>query len=717
MDVLTKIRRWVAACKGVCASPDVLLRLAAGFAAVMAAAALYASSPLILTRLELSVYDMMLPLRAAENPSYAPVIIDIDERSLEAVGQWPWPRFLIADLAAALDRGGAAAIAFDALFSERDNSSPDEIAEYLRSEKNVSVTFEGLPDELSDYDKLMAEALENAPAVLAVFGSDEGNVETSGVPDAANVMERASKGAAPYEARLYRTSGGVFPLPEFRAVQMGTINVEPERDGIIRKASMVISIGGKIYPNLSLAALMTALGTKNLILGSGPDGLEYVRAGDFTIPVAPDGTLRVPYIGPARTYEYISAVDALRGNIPKDRLEGRIAFVGSSARGLADLHPTPYDPLCPGVENHAAVIDAVLTENWITEPLGAGMIQYAIILSVAFVSAVMFGFARPRVYVPLAAVLAGGIAGASAWCFSAGVYITPVYALVSEALSSVCLMFVRFLQEERGRIRVASRLALEMERRERAQADLNTARNIQASALTRVFPPFGVFGEMEAFAEMRPAKDVGGDFYDCFAIDDNRLAVLIADVSGKGVPAALFMMKAQSVIRNETFSAAGTSAGAILAAANGELCRGNDASMFVTVFMAIYDKKNGKLEFANAGHNPPVVARGRKARWLDSERNFVLGAFEGMDFPSQSVSFGEGDALVLYTDGVTESMNESGELFGDGRLIDLAERIFETDRPAREIVAAIDSEVASFAGNARQSDDVTVLVLKKTRKS
>jgi serine phosphatase RsbU (regulator of sigma subunit)/CHASE2 domain-containing sensor protein len=693
------------------------LRLVAAFAAVVAAAALYASSPLILTRLEMSVYDMMLPFRAAKNPSYAPVIIDIDERSLKTVSQWPWPRFLIADLAGAIKRGGASAIAFDALFSERDNSSPDEIAEYLRHEKNVNVTFEGLPDELFDYDKLMAEALEEIPAVLAVFASDDGNVKAPGVPDAANVMERAFKGAAPYEAGLYRAAGGVFPLPEFRAVQMGAINIEPERDGIIRKAYMVISIGGKIYPNLSLAALMTALGTKNLILGTGERGLEYVRTGGLTIPVAPDGTLRIPYIGPGRTYEYISAADVLRGNVSKDHLEGRIAFVGSSAPGLADLHPTPYDPLYPGVENHAAIVDAVLTENWITKPLGADAIQYAVILSVGFGSALMFGFARPRVYIPLAGALAGGIAGTAAYCFSRGIYITPVYAVVSEAISSVCMMFVRFLQEERERIRVTSKLAVEMERYERAQADLHTARNIQENALTRAFPPFGVFGEMEAFAKMRPAKDIGGDFYDCFAIDDNRLAVLIADVSGKGVPAALFMMKAQSVIRNETFSGTEMSAGYILAAANNELCRGNDASMFVTVFMAIYDKKNGKLEFANAGHNPPIAVTGREARRLDVERNFVLGAFEGMEFPSQSVSFGEGDSLVLYTDGVTESMNESSELFGDDRLIGLVARIFETEGPAREIVAAIDSEVASFAGNAQQSDDVTVLVLKKTRKS
>ena len=716
MDVLTKIRRRAAACIGVFASPNARLRFVAGFAAVMAAAALYAASPLILTRLELSVYDMMLPLRAAKNPSYAPVIIDIDERSLETVRQWPWPRFLIADLTDALKRGGAAAIAFATLFAERANSSPNEITEYLRREKNLNVTFGGLPDELFDYDKLMAEALENAPAVLAVFGSDDGGVTAPDVPDAANVMERASKGAASYEDRLYRTAGGVFPLPEFRAVQMGTINIEPERDGILRKAYMVISIGGKIYPNLSLAALMTATGTKNLILGVGERGLEYVRTGGFTIPVAGDGTLRIPYIGPGYTYEYISAADVLHGNVPKDRLEGRIAFVGSSAPGLADLHPTPYDPLCPGVENHAAIIDAILTENWITEPPRAGMIQYAVILSVGFGSALMFGFARPRLYVPFAAALAVGIAGASAYCFSLGIYITPVYALVSEAVSSVCMMPARFLQEERERIRIASKLALEMERRERAQADLNTARNIQASALTRAFPPFGAFGEMEAFAEMRPAKDVGGDFYDCFAIDDNRLAVLIADVSGKGVPAALFMMKAQSVIRNETFAEEEMSAGAILAAANDELCRGNDASMFVTVFLAIYDKKNGELEFANAGHNPPIAAKGHEARRLGSEGNFVLGAFEGLEFPSQRVAFGEGDALVLYTDGVTESMNESSELFGDDRLIGLAARIFETDRPAREIVAAIDSEVASYAGNAQQSDDVTILVLKKTRR-
>jgi serine phosphatase RsbU (regulator of sigma subunit) len=365
------------------------------------------------------------------------------------------------------------------------------------------------------------------------------------------------------------------------------------------------------------------------------------------------------------------------------------------------------------VETHAAILDAILTENWITKPVDTDLIQYAVIFFAGLVSVFLFGFARPRVYIPLAAALVVAVTASSAFCFYEGVYVSPVYALLTVVLTSVCMIFARLWQEERRRILVASELAVEMERKERAQADLDVARTIQSSALPKLFPPFGAFGELEIFAEMRPAKDVGGDFYDCFAIDENRFAALVADVSGKGVPAALFMMKAQSVIRSGALS--GAPPDAALAAANEELCRDNDTGMFVTAFLAIYDKERGEISFANAGHNPPLVASGRDVRWLGVEKNFVLGAFGGIDYSLQKIPFAGGDALILYSDGVTEMMNGSREMFGEDRLLSLAGNIFAAERSARETADAVSGAAGEFAGGADQSDDVTILVMKKIR--
>jgi serine phosphatase RsbU (regulator of sigma subunit)/CHASE2 domain-containing sensor protein len=691
----------------------ILQKTYAGIIAMLATLLLYALSPQTITRLELALYDAALPLRASKAPSDVPVIIDIDEYTLETVRQWPWPRYLVADLTTALKREGVAAIAFDVMFSERDNSSPSEITDYLERRKGVDVKFEGLPGELWNYDALLASALRVAPVVLAVYAG--GNI-SSDIPDTVRIMERRSPGAPDgdaYTEKIPNMSGAVLPLPEFRSADLGVINIEPDMDGIIRKIPLIVAVQGKIYPTLSLRTLLTALNTENMTLGLGVHGLEYIKAGSYTIPTAPDGTMLIPFIGPQWTYEYVSAADALLGNLAPGSLEGRVAFVGSSARGLVDLHPTPLDPVCPGVETHAAVFDAIVTGNVITKPVRASFIQAVMIIAAGIISAWLFGFARPMVYVPAAAAFMTAIVAASSALFANGVYISPVYALITVVDEAAVLLLVRFRQEEVQKLLMAAVLADERARRAKEQADLDTARRIQESALTRDFPPYENFTEVEVYASMKPAQNVGGDFYDCFPVRPGRLAIVIADVSGKGIPAALFMMAAKAVIKNQALL--GDSPNEILTAANDIICRENDAGMFVTAFVGIYDAELETLEYANAGHNPPVLLRDG-AKFIPVERNFVLGGFEGLKYEPEAIHFGESDAIVLYTDGVTEMMNCRAELFGDNRLIKLLDEIptkkRREDLKSRDIVEAIAAEVEIFADGAAPSDDVTILALR-----
>jgi serine phosphatase RsbU (regulator of sigma subunit)/CHASE2 domain-containing sensor protein len=683
------------------------VRALTGAAATIAALLIYAVSPAILKPLEFAAYDMSLPLRAGKSPSFVPVIVDIDERALDTVRQWPWPRYLVADLVGELKSKGVAAIAFDVLFSEHDNSSPREIAEYLKRDKGFSVTFEGLPENFHDYDGLLAGALAAAPAALALFAG-EGSPPPGGAPGAVNVIERAFPGAAPYADKILRAGGGVFPLPELGDVPLGTVNVEPDADGAVRRMPVIASVAGKIYPTLALRALMEATGAGNLIVGVGSGGLEYVKVSRYTMRVSPDGFIHIPFKGPRGTYDYVSAADVMAGTVAREMLEGRVAIVGSSSPGLSDIHPTPYDPVYPGVETHATVLDAMLTGNGIIAPANAGAIQAAAILAVGAVSTLLFGFARPKVYVSAAAGLVAVIIILACASFARGIFVTPVPSVVTAALIAVSILLLRFLQEERQKMTARAALAEETARRVREQADLDTARNIQNGALTKDFPPYDGFESADVFAVMRPAKDVGGDFYDCFPVGKGKLAVVIADVSGKGISAALFMMMARAVIRSQAIS--GLPPGKILRAANDLLSRDNNAGMFVTVFMAIYDSANGKLEFSNAGHNPPIIIRGGELSWLRSAENFVLGGFEGLDYEQESADFRPGDCLALYTDGVTEAMNEANELFGDARLMKTVRA--SADRSANEIVKTIDAEVAGYAGNAAQSDDVTVMALR-----
>jgi serine phosphatase RsbU (regulator of sigma subunit) len=214
---------------------------------------------------------------------------------------------------------------------------------------------------------------------------------------------------------------------------------------------------------------------------------------------------------------------------------------------------------------------------------------------------------------------------------------------------------------------------------------------------------------------MRPARQVGGDFYDAFHLDSSRLALLIGDVCGKGMPAALFMSRALTLLRGEAMHPAPAAQRQhmkdFMTRANRQLCRGNAAGYFASVFAAVLDVPTGVLTWVNAGHPPPALARGSSEfRFLDAPRNVLLGVDENAEYEVGETALPPGSALFLYTDGVTEAENAQGVLFGEERLLDLLNDAPERDAPAvtRTTMAAVDG----YAEGAAQSDDITLLALR-----
>ena len=243
------------------------------------------------------------------------------------------------------------------------------------------------------------------------------------------------------------------------------------------------------------------------------------------------------------------------------------------------------------------------------------------------------------------------------------------------------------------------------------QADLSVAREIQQAILPRAFDvKMHDAGEVDIFASMLAAKDVGGDFYDFFAIDDHRIGFTIADVSGKGVPAAIFMAVSRTLIKATGLQ--GLPAEECMAKVNDILCGESVGSMFVTVFYGIYDVTTGAVSFANAGHNPPYILRADgTVEKLSCSCNLVLGAVEGMPFTGESLQLNAGDALVMYTDGVTEAENKNHDQFGESRLeAELAEL---KGADSKQIVSGINAKVKEFINGAPQSDDITQLVIRR----
>ena len=466
----------------------------AGLACTLGVLALYVAQPALLQRLDLKTYDLLLPLRKEERRSDALVIIDIDEASLARYGQWPWPRHLLASLLDRLTESGVAAVAFDIMFAEPDRTSPACIRENLergasfppqagsRNSGDATRELSALLASLPDHDALFAAALGRAPAVLGAYAyytrggllaafspPGDGDFRVSGQgsditgqalgatvqgalqkPRAPGLIARGSRDAPPPEQALTDAPDAVLPLPQFvDNAPVGFVNVSPDADGTVRRLPLLVRFGDSIYPSLAAAALMRAQDVDSLRLDSDPDGLERLTIGELSVPVSPQGFMHVVFQGGRGTCPYVSAARVLEGHITGEALEGRIAFVGTSAPGLLDIRATPYDRIMPGVEVHAQAIEAILHGNFVRHPPWMPGAHALVILLVGMASTAAFGFSRARVYAPLSLVLAALAVGTSAALFLHGLFFSPLYALLCMLLCGGALLSVRFWQEER----------------------------------------------------------------------------------------------------------------------------------------------------------------------------------------------------------------------------------------------------------------------------
>ncbi|MBR1403758.1 MAG: SpoIIE family protein phosphatase [Treponema sp.] len=249
--------------------------------------------------------------------------------------------------------------------------------------------------------------------------------------------------------------------------------------------------------------------------------------------------------------------------------------------------------------------------------------------------------------------------------------------------------------------------------KERLGAELNVATKIQAEMLPRVFPPYENHPEIELFASMTPAKEVGGDFYDFYMTDDDHFAVVVGDVSGKGVPAALFMVIAKTLLKDAAYQFA--TPAEVFTHVNNILCEGNDSGLFVTCWMAFLEISTGKIHFANAGHTSPVLYKGGKVSYLKSKPNLMLAAMPGVTYADHEIQISSGDRFFLYTDGITEATNAKNELYGEERLLSLLQNT--KGLSSKEVLSMVHDDLDDFVREAPQFDDITMLemILKETK--
>lgn len=267
------------------------------------------------------------------------------------------------------------------------------------------------------------------------------------------------------------------------------------------------------------------------------------------------------------------------------------------------------------------------------------------------------------------------------------------FASLSDDINSTVVTLKRYIAEAAARI----------------DKELEFAKAIQHSALPSVFPPFPNRTEFDIYALMDTAKEVGGDFYDFYFVGDDRLAFLIADVSGKGIPAAMFMMTSKTLLKS--FAESGCEVSEVFTRTNDKLCESNDAGMFVTAWMGVLELKTGKVEFVNAGHNPPLVRhKDGSFEYLKSRAGFVLAGMEGICYRKNELQLSAGDEILLYTDGVTEATDANDRLYGEDRLRGFLNMV--QGLTAEEVCTSVKADVDAFVGDAPQFDDITMVYLK-----
>lgn len=440
---------------------DQWILLCAGGIATILMSLLFLIQPQFIRFLDNKLYDQFLRLYHSDKATDVPVVIDIDEKSLREYGQWPWPRYRVAILLQFLRSLGAESVATDIIFVEPDSTSPDALRKAWKKDLKLDFDFSALPHGLRDNDKLLADNLRTGPFILGIdfIASVNGNDKSPGrerceiTPITVNVIGPAD--APSPHTLLGGMARAICPVPILgrAAPATGFITISADEDSIYRRTPLLISWNGEYYPSLALASLMQAAGESALTLKMTSIGAESLRLGrDFVIPLDRQGRMNVNYRGPSRTFEYISASDVLAKRIEPGYLNGRMAFIGTSASGLKDIRSTPLDTGFPGVETHATIVDNIISRQFIRMPDWTEGAELTFIIIGGLVTTLLLMWANATwMALPVIGMGLSIWFGSVYWYNAHLIYMSPLYSLLTLLLTFTMLTAIKFWREEHAK--------------------------------------------------------------------------------------------------------------------------------------------------------------------------------------------------------------------------------------------------------------------------
>lgn len=413
----------------------------------------YLYKPDLLHIIEYKIYDIMVRSLPASQEEGIPVIVDLDEESLADFGQWPWPRYRVALLLEKLKQAGVLSVGLDIIFSEPDRTSLGVLQQEILRELDIQFTFAGLPKDFYDNDRILANALLDTPFVLGykfLFNQKKTRPSDCQLHPLDAIVRQGKQQNVDF-TRLFYASDVLCSLPEFsKAVPAsGFLNYTADKDGTIRRTPLFIHYNGHLYPSLALATLMQALHAQQVMLKMTSNGVESLSVKKHRIPLDSQGNLLIRYRGPQQGFDYFSARDILQDRIPHEKLQGKIVFLGASALGLEDTHPTPFSIRFPGVEVHATIVDNILKGEFLSRPYWIRGGEFLLILSLGILSSWLLIRTSALKSVLVLTMIATGLWYGSYWILlKYGMSVSPVMPILTLFSTFSVLTSSKFWFEE-----------------------------------------------------------------------------------------------------------------------------------------------------------------------------------------------------------------------------------------------------------------------------
>jgi serine phosphatase RsbU (regulator of sigma subunit) len=624
-------------------------------------------------------------------------VVLVDDRSVADLGAWPWSRYTMARLMAQIIAARPAAVGVDIYFAEADPLRPEAFASLYGPGEIDPETRDAIL-ALPEWDQVLSSVLGEGDVVLARAATPRDGRD----PGELFINSQIDGDPPPGLLGADQVIASIPPLDD-NVLSHGMVNGPPDSDGVLRRVPLGVRMGETIVPGFALELARIASGAQRLnwdedalVIGkrrvfSDEQGRMAFRMGSFPAPAIH------------------SAAAVARGQVAPEAFEGKVVLVGVGATGTFDIVATPLRSEIDGVLVQAMAVDALLEGEWLARPAWIAALEVATALALVALILAAGVTLRTAAVLP-AALFALALPIASWLAYTQGnLLFDPVRPLIVGAFAAVALAVTRYALARAERARLAAELLEQRVIASAQEGELKAARRIQMSMVPSQHVLSKLDPRTEIGAVLEPAKSVGGDFYDAARIGENSIIFVVGDVTGKGVPAALFMALSKSLAKSN-LGRPTEDLGAAVARLNRDLMDEADEEMGLTLMVGVIDCSTGGVDLVNAGHeNPLHVRHGGAIEDVPLRGGPPLCV---VDFPYavERITLAPGDTLVVITDGVTEAANERDELFGMEGVLAALEAV--RGQSASHRVAHLAREVRLFEGETDPSDDLTIFALR-----